>query len=139
MINIIINCHSAFSSSKIITSIILKDSLIKLSLLLQSLILLLPPIFPRVTTTNISSQSSQVLAKLTGIVQGHGQTLVSYPAGDPQSIAAGNAYHLTVPPRYADLGEMREAMNLNGTFGIHWEINYRKIIGIYRSVSDKFR
>ena len=21
----------------------------------------------------------------------------------------------------------------------HWEINYRKIIGIYRSVSDKFR
>ena len=63
------------------------------------------------------SQSSQVLAKLTGIVQGPGQTLVLTYVVSPQSIAAGNAYHLTVPPRYVELGEMRQAMNLNGRFG----------------------
>ena len=64
------------------------------------------------------SQSSQVMAKLTGIVQGHGQTLVSIYVINPQSIAAGNAYHLTVPPRFVELGEMRQAMNLSGTFGL---------------------
>ena len=36
---------------------------------------------------------------------------------NPQSISAGNAYHLTVPPRYVELGEMRQAMNLSGTYG----------------------
>ena len=63
------------------------------------------------------SQSSQVLAKLPGIVQSPGQTLVSTHVINPQSVAAGNAYHLTVPPRYVELGEMRQAMNLNGLFG----------------------
>ena len=63
------------------------------------------------------SQSSQVLAKLTGIVQSPGQTLVSTHVINPQSFAAGNAYHLTVPPRYVELGEMRQAMNLNGRYG----------------------
>ena len=36
---------------------------------------------------------------------------------NPQSFAAGNAYHLTVPPRYLELGDLRPAMNLSGTFG----------------------
>jgi hypothetical protein len=63
------------------------------------------------------SQSSQLMARLTGIVQGQGQTLISTYVVNPQSIAAGNAYHLTVPPRYVELGEMRHAMNLSGTFG----------------------
>ena len=63
------------------------------------------------------SQSSQVVAKLTGIVQSPGQTLVSTHVINPQCFAAGNAYHLTVPPRYVELGEMRPAMNLSGTFG----------------------
>ena len=63
------------------------------------------------------SQSSQVLAKLTGIVQSPGQTLVSTYVVNPQSIAAGNTYHLTVPPRYVELGEMRQAINLSGTYG----------------------
>ena len=63
------------------------------------------------------SQSSQVMTSLTGIIQGPGQTLVSTYVADPQSIAAGNAYHLTVPPRYVELGDMRKAMNLDGTFG----------------------
>ena len=63
------------------------------------------------------SQSNQVLAKLTGIVQEPGQILVSTYVVNPQSIAAGNAYHLTVPPRYLELGEMRQAMNLNGRYG----------------------
>ena len=63
------------------------------------------------------SQSNQVLAKLTGIVQSPGQILVSTYVVNPQSIAAGNAYLLTVPPRYIELGEMRQAMNLNGRYG----------------------
>ena len=61
------------------------------------------------------SQSEQVLARLTGIVQSPGQTLVTTYVVNPQSFAAGNAYHLTVPPRYVELGEMRQAMNLNGS------------------------
>ena len=44
------------------------------------------------------SQTSQVVVSLTGIPQGQGQTLVSTYVVNPQSIAAGNAYHLTVPP-----------------------------------------
>ena len=63
------------------------------------------------------SQSEQVLARLTGIVQSPGQTLVMTYVVNPQSFAAGNAYHLTVPPRYVELGEMRQAMNLNGLYG----------------------
>ena len=63
------------------------------------------------------SQSSQVMASLTGIIQGPGQTLFSTYETNPQSIAAGNAYHLTVPPRYVELSEMRPAMNFSGTFG----------------------
>ena len=63
------------------------------------------------------SQSSQVMTSLTGIIQGQEQTLVSTYVVNPQSIAAGNAYHLTVPPRYVELGDMRKAMNLEGTFG----------------------
>ena len=63
------------------------------------------------------SQSTQVLAKLAGIVESPGQILVSTYVVNPQSIAAGNAYHLTVPPRYIELGEMRLAMNLNGRYG----------------------
>ncbi len=43
------------------------------------------------------SQSTQALAKLTGIVQDSGQILVSTYVVNPQSIAAGNAYHVTVP------------------------------------------
>ena len=42
------------------------------------------------------SQTSQVMGSLTGIPQGQGQTLVSTYVVNPQSIAAGNAYHLTV-------------------------------------------
>ena len=42
------------------------------------------------------SQSNQVLAKLKGIVQSPGQILVSTYVINPQCIAAGNAYHLTV-------------------------------------------
>ena len=57
------------------------------------------------------------MASLTGITQGQGQTLVSTYVVNPQTIAAGNAYHLTVPPRYVELGDMRKAMNLEGTFG----------------------
>jgi hypothetical protein len=63
------------------------------------------------------SQSSQVVAKLTGIVHSPGQTLVSTYVSNPQPFAAGNAYHLTVPPRYLEWSEMRPAMNLSGTFG----------------------
>ena len=57
------------------------------------------------------------MASLTGIIQGSGQTLFSTYVLNPQSIAAGNAYHLTVPPRYVELGDMQKAMNLDGTFG----------------------
>ena len=63
------------------------------------------------------SQSNQTLARLEGIVQDSGQVLVSTYVVNPQSIAAGNAYHLTVPPRHLELGEMRQAMNLNGRYG----------------------
>ena len=63
------------------------------------------------------SQSSQVVAKLTGIVHSPGQTLVSTYVTNPQPFAAGNACHLTVPPRYVKWGEMRPAMNLIGAFG----------------------
>ena len=63
------------------------------------------------------SQSNQVPAKLTGIVQKPGQILVSTYVVNQQSIAAGNAYHLTAPPRYLEIGEMRLAMNLNGLYG----------------------
>ena len=62
------------------------------------------------------SQTSQVVTSLTGIPQGQGQTLVSTYVVEPQSIAAGNSYYLTVAPRYVELGEMRQAMNLSGTF-----------------------
>ena len=41
------------------------------------------------------SQSSQVLAKLAGIIQSPGQILVSTYVVNPQSIAAGNAYYGT--------------------------------------------
>ena len=43
------------------------------------------------------SQTEQVLARLTGIVQSPGQTLVTTYVVNPQSFAADNAYHLTVP------------------------------------------
>ena len=45
------------------------------------------------------SQTRQVTSSLTGISQNHGQTLVSGIVVNPQGGAAGNAYHLTVPPR----------------------------------------
>ena len=63
------------------------------------------------------SQTSQVMASLRGIPQGQGQTLVSTYVVNTQSIAAGSAYHLTVPPRSVELGDMRQAMNHSGTFG----------------------
>ena len=70
----------------------------------------------RVSAARGISQTSQVTSSHTGIAQGHGQTLVSTIVVNPQSIAAGNAYHLTVPPRYVELGDMRQAMNLSGTY-----------------------
>ena len=59
----------------------------------------------------------QVTSSLTGIAQNHGQTLVSAVVVNPKAGAAGNAYHLTLPPRYVELGGMRQAMNVSGTFG----------------------
>ena len=71
-------------------------------------------IYPRQVT---SSQTRQVTSSLTGIAQNHGQTLVSAIVVNPQAGTAGNAYHLTVSPRYVELGDMRKTMNLDGTFG----------------------
>ena len=46
---------------------------------------------------------------LIGQPQQHGQILVSPIAANPQAGEAGVVYHMTVPPRYQDLGLMREA------------------------------
>ena len=73
------------------------------------------------------SQSNQVMASLTGIPQGNGQTLVSTYLANPQSIAAGNAYHLTVPPRYVELGDMRQAeVRRVGRHEPQWKIRQRR-------------
>ena len=63
------------------------------------------------------SQTEQITNSLTGIAQKNGQTLVSAIVANPQAGASGVAYHLTVPPRYLELGDLRRAMNLSGTFG----------------------
>ena len=41
---------------------------------------------------------------------------------------------MTLPPYLAT-----HLAPLYGLFNLHWEINYRKIIGMYRNDSDKFR
>ena len=58
------------------------------------------------------SQTEQITNSLTGIAQKNGQTLVSAIVANPQAGASGVAYHLTVPPRYLELGDLRRAMNL---------------------------
>ena len=56
------------------------------------------------------SQTERVTSSLTGIAQSHGQTLVSTIVVNPRAGAAGNAYHLTLPPRYIELGDIRQEL-----------------------------
>ena len=60
------------------------------------------------------------LRRLYVILQGQRRImdrLVSAIVANPQAGAAGDAYHVTVPPRYLELGMMRQDMNIRGKFG----------------------
>ena len=61
--------------------------------------------------------TAQIVYHLTGTAQKHGHTLVSAIVANPQAGADGVAYHVTVPPRYLELGMMRQDMNIRGKFG----------------------
>ena len=63
------------------------------------------------------SQTRQITSSLAGIPQNNGQTLVSAIVVNPQAGASVVAYHLTVPPRYLELGDLRREMNISGKFG----------------------
>ena len=62
-------------------------------------------------------QTRQKPSSLAGIAQGKGQTLVSAIVANPRAGASGVAYHLTVPPRYLELGDTRRELHISGKFG----------------------
>ena len=55
--------------------------------------------------------------EITQTSQKNGQTLVSAIVANQQAGASGVAYHLTVPPRYLELGDLRRTINISGNFG----------------------
>ena len=63
------------------------------------------------------TQTRQITSSLTGIAKRNGQTLVLAIVANPQASASGVTYHLTVPPRYLELGNLRRELNISGKFG----------------------
>ena len=53
------------------------------------------------------TQTEQIKSSLIGIAQKNGQILVSAIVANPHAGASSVAYHLTVPPRYLELGDLR--------------------------------
>ena len=53
------------------------------------------------------TQTEQIKSSLIGIAQKNGQILVSAIVANPHAGASSVAYHLTVPPRYPELGDLR--------------------------------
>ena len=43
--------------------------------------------------------------------------MVQAIVANPRAGAAGDPYHMTVPPRFLELGQMREALGICGKFG----------------------
>ena len=62
-------------------------------------------------------ETRQITSSLAGISQGNGKTLVSAIVANPRAGASGLAYHLTVPPRYLELGNMRRELHISGKLG----------------------
>ena len=54
---------------------------------------------------------------LAGTLKSNGQILVQAIVANLQAGAAGDPYHMTVPPRFLELGQMREALSISGKFG----------------------
>ena len=58
------------------------------------------------------NQTRQILIHHTGTARKHGQTLVSAIVANSQAGASEVAFHLTVPPRYLELGMLRRHVDM---------------------------
>jgi hypothetical protein len=62
------------------------------------------------------SQGIPRIFTLAGTLKSNGYLLVQAIVANPRAGAAGDPYQMTVPPRYLELGQMREALSISGKY-----------------------